>query len=106
MKMHKPLNLPEVILKLGHFLPLWSKGTGDIVDNYEYNPHVFLACIQVCRTWRDVLTPHLGQAYDSAAMARWQIPLSTFAGNSHLIQYLDINVARPPTLNPEILRDL
>lgn len=106
MTKHNPLNLPEVIYKLGQFLPLWSRGTGDTGDKYVYSPQTFLACIQVSQMWHAVLTPLLWKAYDSAAMAHWQIPLSTFVSNSHHIQYLDINVARPPTLTPEVLRDL
>lgn len=106
MTNHNPFILPELVHRMGVFLPLWSRDSDDTNDKYDYNPQVFLACIQVCQTWQAVLTPLLWAVYDSAAMARWQIPLSTFVANSRHIQHLDINVARPESFTSEALKYL
>lgn len=66
------VNLPEIIQRIGWFLPLWGKNVeqGDSIVLY---PKDLVACTRVCHTWRRTLLPLLGRVYDGKEMERWNI---------------------------------
>lgn len=57
-----PLELPEVIATLGLHIPLWRPHPHS-PHQHEFAPQDLVACLSVCRTWRQVLTPRLWELY-------------------------------------------
>lgn len=58
-----PVNLPELIYRIGRFVPLWKDMRPDHYQ-YSFDPKHLLACIQLNQTWRRTLTPLLWTVYD------------------------------------------
>ncbi|KAF8934655.1 hypothetical protein BGZ47_010273 [Haplosporangium gracile] len=77
-----PLELPEIITRVGHFLPLWSQeralGTGRL--KLVFLPHTFYTCTLVSKCWHDTLVPLLWSYYDAEAMEI--VPIPTLTRNS------------------------
>ncbi|CAO3566122.1 unnamed protein product [Mortierella alpina] len=59
-----PLDLPEIIARIGQFLPLWS-GEG---FQREFDPRPLLRCSLVSRSFRAALLPTLWYLYDGYRM--------------------------------------
>ncbi|KAF9938440.1 hypothetical protein BGZ67_000163 [Mortierella alpina] len=59
-----PLDLPEIITRIGQFLPLWS-GEG---FQREFDPRPLLRCSLISRSFRDALLPTLWYLYDGYRM--------------------------------------
>ncbi|KAG0211234.1 hypothetical protein BGX28_008301 [Mortierella sp. GBA30] len=59
-----PLDLPEIITRIGQFLPLWS-GEG---FHREFDPKPILRCLLVSRSFRASLLPILWYLYDGYRM--------------------------------------
>ncbi|KAF9142001.1 hypothetical protein BGX30_003629 [Mortierella sp. GBA39] len=64
-----PLELPEIIECIGHFLPLWNQekhqgGATRIV----FTPKTFIACLLVSKLWHRTLSPLLWTNYDAEGM--------------------------------------
>ncbi|KAG0033607.1 hypothetical protein BGZ82_006042 [Podila clonocystis] len=66
------LNLPEIIQRIGWFLPLWEPHE-EQGDSSVLVPQHLAACTRVCHTWRKTLLPFLGRVYDGEEMERWNI---------------------------------
>ncbi|KAF9388204.1 hypothetical protein CPB97_001432 [Podila verticillata] len=87
-----PLLLPEVIHRVGCYVPLWT-ASERIRDRFEFHPKQFLQCLLVCRAWRTVLSPLLWVAYDDIEINHDRIAPRIFKAGRPLIRYL--NITRP-----------
>ncbi|KAF9430202.1 hypothetical protein BGZ94_007907 [Podila epigama] len=81
-KIH-PLHLPEIISRVGWFIHLW--------DDDIFEPDDLVACIQVNRTWRTILTPLLWRVFDMSAYRDWDVPEEILQANAHHIRYLGVH---------------
>ncbi|KAH7052817.1 hypothetical protein BKA57DRAFT_456512 [Linnemannia elongata] len=59
-----PLDIPEILIRIGQFLPLWS-GEG---FRLEFNPLPLLRCCLVSRAFRQAFLPTLWYLYDGYRM--------------------------------------
>ncbi|KAF9909412.1 hypothetical protein EC991_008551 [Linnemannia zychae] len=59
-----PLDIPEILIRIGQFLPLWS-GEG---FRLEFDPCPLLRCCLVSRAFRQALLPTLWYLYDGYRM--------------------------------------
>ncbi|KAF9424698.1 hypothetical protein BGZ94_007956 [Podila epigama] len=76
----KVLQTPELVFRIGWFVPLWS--------SKDFFPKDLISCIKVCRLWRDMLTPLLWMVhidYDS------EFPEAVAHANRQHIRYLTHN---------------
>ncbi|KAG0029434.1 hypothetical protein BGZ82_007954 [Podila clonocystis] len=59
-----PLLLPELISRVGQFIPLWRPHHHCInTIHHDFHPEDLIACIKTCRTWHQILTPLLWELY-------------------------------------------
>ncbi|KAG0072716.1 hypothetical protein BGZ90_011829 [Linnemannia elongata] len=64
-----PLELPEIIQRLGHFLPLWSQEKHqDSPARIVFMPKTLIACLLVSKLWHHTLFPLLWTDYDAEGM--------------------------------------
>lgn len=64
-----PLQLPEIIERLGHSLPLWSqKKDQDGPTRIVFMPKTFIACLLVSKLWHYTLFPLIWTNYDAEGM--------------------------------------
>ncbi|KAF9931907.1 hypothetical protein FBU30_009328 [Linnemannia zychae] len=65
-----PLELPEIIERIGRFLPLWSQIVSADTGRFEtvFVPKSFLNCTLVSKIWRQTLLPILWADFDAKAM--------------------------------------
>lgn len=62
--MFHPLLLPELISRVGQFIPLWQPHLHrQNTLQHAFHPQDLVACIFVCRAWHQVLTPLLWELY-------------------------------------------
>lgn len=115
-----PLELPEIITRIGNFLPLWSQervpGTGRL--KLVFLPKTFHTCLLVSKIWHDTLIPLLWSYYEAEAMeivprstlARCSIHFRTFCQHrGYGIRALDSYGCKrvvKATLNPETIEEL
>ncbi|KAG0347290.1 hypothetical protein BG005_000258 [Podila minutissima] len=93
---------PELIQRIGFFLPLWEKCLG---YDRKFLPQDLISCTLVSRTWRSALLPVLWSMYDDSG-AETVTPLELHR-NRHHIQYLHLKKSWPPgILYPTKLRRL
>ncbi|KAG0208918.1 hypothetical protein BGX28_000237 [Mortierella sp. GBA30] len=78
MERMNPLCLPEIITKVGRFLPLWKYS--DNLGFYDFNPSIVLSCALVNKTWHDALTPVIWYVYNGFVMR--SIPKEVIIKNS------------------------
>ncbi|KAK3819443.1 MAG: hypothetical protein JOS17DRAFT_778020 [Linnemannia elongata] len=115
-----PLEIPEIITRIGNFLPLWSQeraeGTGRL--KLVFDPKTFHTCLLVSTIWHDTLIPILWSYYEAEAMefvprstlVRYSILFRTFRqhhgyGTRALDSYGCSRVVKA-TLNPETIEEL
>ncbi|KAF9903715.1 hypothetical protein EC991_003409 [Linnemannia zychae] len=72
MSTFHPLELPEIITRVGYFLPLWVKEKVDHKTRTVFRPKTFHACILVCKLWHLSLLPILWADFISEEME--QVP--------------------------------
>ncbi|KAG0380967.1 hypothetical protein BGX24_002187 [Mortierella sp. AD032] len=72
-----PLDLPEIIARVGYFLPLWAQVLSEHTCRVEtaLRPKTFLTCLLVSKLWRQTLLPILWTLYDAEGMSH--IPKDT-----------------------------
>jgi hypothetical protein len=78
-----PLELPEIIERIGHFLLLWTQEkqqAGPTRTRAFFHPKTFLACLLVSRLWRRTLLPFLWTSYDPEGMEH--VPMGILRNNS------------------------
>ncbi|KAG0292282.1 hypothetical protein BGZ96_004364 [Linnemannia gamsii] len=85
-----PLDIPEILARIGLFLPLWvdtfSRPFSEQLTRFE--PHTLLACASVSKTWRQAFLPLLWHRYDCIIMK--SLPQETVAHNSPHFRVLQI----------------
>ncbi|KAF9436893.1 hypothetical protein BGZ76_002653 [Entomortierella beljakovae] len=77
-----PFDLPEILIRIGQFLPLWS-GEG---YSREFQPLPLLRCALISRTFRQALLPTLWYVYDGFWMRN--VPSKVLVKNSHLFRII------------------
>ncbi|KAF8984822.1 hypothetical protein BGZ46_006935 [Entomortierella lignicola] len=77
-----PLDLPEILTRVGQFLPLWS-GEG---FQREFQPLPLLRCSLVSRAFRQALLPTLWYLYDGFRMRN--VPHHILVKYSHLFRII------------------
>ncbi|KAF9153056.1 hypothetical protein BG015_004196 [Linnemannia schmuckeri] len=70
MSLVHPLELPEIIEHLGHFLSLWTQEQEQQTGPKKtvFTPKTFLTCLRVSRLWHQTLLPILWATYDAEGM--------------------------------------
>ncbi|KAF8934653.1 hypothetical protein BGZ47_010271 [Haplosporangium gracile] len=86
-----PLDIPEILARIGLFLPLWidnnnSRPTSEQRTRFE--PQTLLTCASVSKIWRRVFLPLLWYRYDCILMK--SVPQETVALNSPHFRVLQI----------------
>ncbi|KAF9548699.1 hypothetical protein EC957_005938 [Mortierella hygrophila] len=78
-----PLDLPEIVERIGHFLQLWAQELSESENRQitVFDPKTFHACMLVSKLWRDTLLPILWADYDAKGMA-W-VPEEVLFRNTH-----------------------
>ena len=86
-----PLLLPEILIRLAHFVPGWVPldTTGQQIfhalpdDQYQFSPKDLLACASVCRHWYPIFYSQLWIVYDGEIMS----PSSSFGRQVRSLSY-------------------
>ncbi|KAF9582317.1 hypothetical protein BGW38_000354, partial [Lunasporangiospora selenospora] len=82
---HRALLIPEVVARIGHFIPLYSTYLSSAAFP-RLTPKQLLRCTRVCRLWFHVLTPLLWAVVDDS-VAR-MIPMQAIQRNAYRIRSL------------------
>ncbi|KAF9134661.1 hypothetical protein BGW39_006250 [Mortierella sp. 14UC] len=71
MLLLRPLELPEIVARIGHFLPLWVQELSKETHRLEtvLRPKTFHACLLVSKLWRQTLLPIFWTLYDAEGMS-------------------------------------
>ncbi|KAG0345203.1 hypothetical protein BG004_003884 [Podila humilis] len=91
MVAQSPLDVPEILAIIGHFVPLWERG-GTISYFWHFKPQHLLSCTSVCKSWRLAMWPILWHIYDRHQMDH--LPRVVLSKNSNYFRFLDLNT--PP----------
>ncbi|KAF9142000.1 hypothetical protein BGX30_003628 [Mortierella sp. GBA39] len=89
-----PLDIPEILTRIGLFLPLWADNNNNnsfrptSEQRTRFEPHTFLTCASVSKTWRQAFLPLLWHRYDCNLMKF--VPQETVAINSPHFRVLQI----------------
>ncbi|KAF9147795.1 hypothetical protein BG015_010513 [Linnemannia schmuckeri] len=91
-----PLELPEILIRIGHFIPLWVQipRTAD----YRIQPKALVPSILVCMLWYNILSPLLWYFYDTELVSD-DMPESTTAHFSPYISILRLKQLENLTLS-------
>ncbi|OAQ34344.1 hypothetical protein K457DRAFT_121535 [Linnemannia elongata AG-77] len=57
-----PLELPEILISIGYFLPLWKR-TWEDSNYFTFKPKTLISCLLVCKLWHQTLLPILWHTY-------------------------------------------
>ncbi|KAF9347481.1 hypothetical protein BGX26_001032 [Mortierella sp. AD094] len=80
-----PLDIPEILHRIGQFLPLW------IYSDHGYKPQfvpkTLVRCASVSRHWHNVMSPILWYLYDDTLMNT--VPREVVHRNAHFIKVLN-----------------
>ncbi|KAK3845686.1 MAG: hypothetical protein J3R72DRAFT_435433 [Linnemannia gamsii] len=66
-----PLEVPEILTRIGQYLPLWVEHQDEVdLDNKDiiFHHHALWSCMQVSKMWRQTLLPILWYSYDGLKM--------------------------------------
>lgn len=85
-----PLDIPEILARIGLFLPLWVNTFLRLSSEQptRFEPQTLLACVSVSKTWRQAFLPLLWHRYDCILMKF--VPQETVAHNSPHFRVLQI----------------
>lgn len=103
--MANPLLLPDIVHLLGAFISPWKTyqepGENAVL---AFHPQDLARCIQVCRLWRDTLTPFLWAVYDEDVLRRpvngttsahKMIPKKAMETHSQYLRHLSLEAPWP-----------
>ncbi|KAF9213143.1 hypothetical protein BGZ59_005850 [Podila verticillata] len=93
-----PLELPEILYRLGFFLTPWVRAEDKSYLYCEFRPRALAASIRVNRTWRDTLTPFLWTVFDDTQMNRFYIPQATYDANSRYFRSFKVSSPNTATV--------
>ncbi|KAI1303909.1 hypothetical protein EDD11_005275 [Mortierella claussenii] len=99
--LHKnPLDLPEIIARVGHFIPLWVQKGRHSNSQAVFRPQSLLAACAVNHTFRAVLWPLIWSVFDDHVMKRrcvggtWRgVPSILLSANSSHFRFFKCCVA-------------
>ncbi|KAF9153055.1 hypothetical protein BG015_004195 [Linnemannia schmuckeri] len=84
-----PLDIPEILARIGFFLPLWIDNINSKSEQRtRFEPKTLLTCASVSKIWRRVFLPLLWYRYDCILMK--SVPQETVALNSPHFRVLQI----------------
>ncbi|KAI1315461.1 hypothetical protein EDD11_000742 [Mortierella claussenii] len=81
---HHPLDIPEILARVGQFVPLWVKINPD--SRAYFYPQTLVRCTAVSRHWRSVMSPILWFLFDDNLMST--VPRLVAHRNAHFIRVL------------------
>ncbi|KAF9120961.1 hypothetical protein BGW39_010960 [Mortierella sp. 14UC] len=90
-----PLELPEILVRVGHFLPLWPQGLL-LVPEYptmRFSLRTVLSCILVSKLWHQTLVPVLWTICTYQVMKR--VPEDVALRHRHFIRLLEWRTELP-----------
>lgn len=91
-----PLDLPEILMRLGFFLTPWVRAEEKTYIYYVFRPSVLTTARSVNRTWRDTLTPFLWMVFDDTEMNHFHISQATLNANSQYFR--SFKIGNPTTI--------
>ncbi|KAF8980623.1 hypothetical protein BGZ46_003936 [Entomortierella lignicola] len=80
-----PLDIPEILHRVGQFLPLWIYS--DQGYKPQFIPETLVRCTRVSRRWYNVMSPILWYLYDDILMGT--VPRQVVHRNAHFIKILN-----------------
>ncbi|KAF9320954.1 hypothetical protein BG003_004236 [Podila horticola] len=99
-----PSEIPELIYRIGWFLPLWELEPDKI---YSFLPFDVAACTRVNRLWNRTLTPLLWMAFEAYIADIEKVPKYVIQKYSHHLRYANLNSALAlPIIHATRLREL
>ncbi|KAG0030177.1 hypothetical protein BGZ81_002993 [Podila clonocystis] len=99
-----PLEIPEIVYRIGWFLPLWELEPDKI---YNLLPFDVVACLKVNRLWNRTLTPLLWMAFEAYIAVSEQVPKYVIQKYSHHLRYANLNSTLAlPIIHATQLREL
>ncbi|KAF9384903.1 hypothetical protein CPC16_008207 [Podila verticillata] len=111
-----PLAIPELLYRIGSFVTQWVYSERRY--KLEFEPKHIIACINVCRLWRDTLTPLLWAVFDDNNVClvvaphlnsekRLLIPVETLQAHQRHLRYARIQFEWPTDIfQPTHLQEL
>lgn len=89
-----PLEVPEILLRIAQFIPLWVHIP--LIDDYRMQPQALVPSVLVSKLWYNTFSPLLWYFYDTE-LASEDMPHSTIA---HFSPYIKILRATPRQVWP------
>ncbi|KAF9584216.1 hypothetical protein BGW38_007209 [Lunasporangiospora selenospora] len=91
-----PLQLPEIILRIGRFIPFWFEDP-DSLKTVNLYPSNFLKCLSVNRLWRKTLLPLFWIAFDDRVFEEYpRLPRWLVRQYSHNLRFCEIHFDQQP----------
>ncbi|KAG0035034.1 hypothetical protein BGZ82_005434 [Podila clonocystis] len=87
------LEIPEVLLQIGRFLPFWKRAAYHLAQGWVLDPSHWYACILVSRLWYMTLSPLIFHDMDDSSFQR--IPLQILLENTRFVQRLHLRLFKP-----------
>ncbi|KAF9373462.1 hypothetical protein CPC16_001847 [Podila verticillata] len=87
------LEIPEVLLQIGRFLPFWKRAAYHLAQGWVLDPSHWLACILVSRLWYATLSPLIFHDMDDSSFQR--IPIHILLDNTLFVQRLHLRLFKP-----------
>ncbi|KAG0341945.1 hypothetical protein BG000_007495 [Podila horticola] len=101
-----PLELPELLHRVGWFTTAWKPSKKD-PDLFTFYPKDLIACTQVSHTWRRLMVPLLWSVYDENRMEGWNIPGGVLQAASEHFRFISLGTPWPAnTIRPSHLQEL
>ncbi|KAF9356151.1 hypothetical protein BGX26_005662 [Mortierella sp. AD094] len=97
-----PLDLPEILTRIGHFIPLWVRNPRSRYT-FLFQPQDLLSAIAVNRHFYVTLTPLLWTVYNDYVLRssksneqdHYCIPFNVILANSHHFRFFENNLSPP-----------
>ncbi|KAF9326073.1 hypothetical protein BG006_010457 [Podila minutissima] len=87
------LEIPEVLLQIGRFLPFWKRAAYHLAQGWVLDPSHWRACILVSRLWYTTLSPLIFRDMDDSSFQR--IPMQILLENTRFVQRLHLRLFKP-----------
>lgn len=87
------LEIPEVLLQIGRFLPFWKRAAYHLAQGWVLDPSHWRACILVSRLWYTTLSPLIFHDMDDSSFQR--IPMQILLENTRFVQRLHLRLFKP-----------
>lgn len=92
-KVPNALEIPEVLLQIGRFLPFWKRAAYHLAQGWVLDPSHWFACILVSRLWHVALLPLIFHDMDDSSFQR--IPIRILLKNTRFVQRLHLRLFKP-----------